>query len=119
MPIEKWSESVVVVHLGDDPLFSEDLEGAARLEPPCLNSVLDFSAVHFVNSSNIAALLRLRRQTHTQNGKLVLCNVVNQVWTTFLITGLDKIFDLSDNVTTALATLQMDGPGKTQNPKAG
>ncbi len=63
--------------------------------------------MHFVNSSNIAALLRLRRQIHSQNGKLVLCNVVDQVWTTFLITGLDKLFDVSDNVTTALATLQL------------
>ena len=59
MPIEKWSDSVAVAHLGDDPQFSEDLENAARLEPPGLNCVLDFSAVHFVNSSNIAALLRL------------------------------------------------------------
>lgn len=108
MPIEKWSDSVAVAHLGDDPQFSEDLENAARLEPPCLNCVLDFSAVHFVNSSNIAALLRLRRQIHSQNRKLVLCNIASPVWTTFLITGLDKIFDLSENVTTALAALQMN-----------
>jgi len=88
MPIEKWSESVAVVHLADDPQFSEELEAAARLGPPCLNRVLDFSAVHFVTSSNIAALLTLRKHIHGQNGKLVLCNLANQILSTFLVTGL-------------------------------
>jgi anti-anti-sigma factor len=109
MPIEKWSESVAVVHLADDPQFSEELEAAARLGPPCLNRVLDFSAVHFVTSSNIAALLTLRKHIHGQNGKLVLCNLANQILSTFLVTGLDKIFEFSEDVPTALATIQMDG----------
>ena len=37
----------------------------------------------------------------------MLCGVTNQIWGVFLITGLDKIFEFSDNVTTGLATLQM------------
>ncbi|MGD0464541.1 MAG: STAS domain-containing protein [Tepidisphaeraceae bacterium] len=111
MPIEKWSDSVAVVHLADDPQFSEELEAAAKLGPPCLNRVLDFSAVHFVNSSNVAALLTLRNQIQRQNGKLVLCNLANQILSTFLVTGLDKIFQISEDVPTALATIQMDGRG--------
>jgi anti-anti-sigma factor len=111
MPIEQWSDFVAVVHLADDPQFSEDMEAAAGLGAPCLNRILDFSAVHFVNSSNIAALLTLRKQVHEQNGKLVLCNVVNQILATFLVTGLDKVFEFSEDVPTALATLQMGGRG--------
>mgnify|MGYP006177731245 CR=1 FL=1 len=42
-----------------------------------------------------------------EDGRLVLCNVSTQVWSAFLITGLDKVFTFSDNVTTALATLQI------------
>jgi len=30
------------------------------------------------------------------------------VWGAFLVTGLDKMFDFSDNVMTALATLQLE-----------
>ena len=108
MPIEKWSDSVAIVHLGDDPQFSEDLDSACHLEQPYVSRILDFSVVHFVNSSNIAALLRLRRRIHDENGSLILCNVLSQVWATFLVTGLDKIFDISENVTTALATIQMN-----------
>jgi len=113
MPLERWSDSVAVVHLGDDPQFSEDMEAAEQLTPPCCNCVLDFSTIHYINSSNIAALLRLRRQVSNQNAKLILCNVGNQVWATFLMTGLDKIFEFSENVPTALATMQMNGPGKS------
>ena len=39
--------------------------------------------------------------------KLVLCALPTQLWGTFLSTGLDKIFAFSDNVTTALATVQI------------
>ena len=108
MPIDKWSDFVAVVHLSDDPQFSEEMEAAARIGPPCLNRVLDLSGVHIVNSSNIAAMLGLRQHILRQDGKLVLCNVVNQILATFLVTGLDKIFEICDDVPTALATIQMD-----------
>jgi anti-anti-sigma factor len=108
MPIERWSEDVVVVHLADDPQFTDDLEA---LDNPSLPSpmrvVLDFSTVHFINSSNLAKLLRLRKQTILSSGRLILCNISTQVWGTFLVTGLDKVFEFSDNVPTSLATLQM------------
>jgi anti-anti-sigma factor len=117
MPIEKWSQSVVVVHLADDPQFSEDMEAIAAMGDPCPDIVLDFAAVHFVNSSNIAKLLRLRRHVGLHESKLVLCNVINQVWGTLLVTGLDKIFEFSDNVTTALATIQINGGEKKPRKK--
>src|SRR5580700_8241093 len=115
MSVEKWSDSIMIVHLGSDPHFSEEIEQAAEMTGPYVDRVLDFSAVHYVNSSNIAALLRLRRQVYEQKGKLVLCNVSNPIWTTFLITGLDKIFEFSENVPTALATIQLNGPNKLKD----
>jgi anti-anti-sigma factor len=108
MPIEKWSDQVSVVHLADDPQFSDDLQSLEeQVSQQKTDAVLDFAAVHFVNSSNIAALLRLRNVMHAHDSRLVLCNISTQVWGTLLVTGLDKVFDCSDNVTTALATLQL------------
>ena len=108
MPLEQWSENTVVVHLADDPQFSDDLDGVEQcLTSGKCNAVLDFGSVRFVNSSNIARLLRLRNQMVQKDNRLVLCNVSTQVWSAFLITGLDKVFTFSDNVTTALATLQI------------
>ena len=108
MPVEKWSERVSVVHLADDPQFTDDLEGVEQaLGQGPMDAVLDFGGVHYVNSSNIARLLKLRKMIATAQSRLVLCNISTQVWGAFLVTGLDKIFELSDNVPTALATLQI------------
>jgi anti-anti-sigma factor len=58
-------------------------------------------------SSSIARLLKLRKQVASSQQRLVLCGISTQVWGTILVTGLDKLFECSDNVPTALATLQM------------
>jgi anti-anti-sigma factor len=113
MPIEKWSDSIIVVHVADDPQFTEDIESAEKNSGAGCSAVLDFAAVHFVNSSNIARLLRLRRHQLSHNARLIICNLNNQIWSALLITGLDKIFEFSENVPTALATLQMENPGKS------
>jgi anti-anti-sigma factor len=118
MPVEKWSDSIVLAHLSSDPQFSEEIETAMALLPPCTSAVLDFSAVHFVNSSNIAELLRFRRLVESRNGKLVLCKIGKSIWSTFLITGLDKIFEFSDDVPTALATIQLKEPGNSEQLSA-
>lgn len=108
MPIEKWSEKVNVLHLADDPQFTEDLAAIeAQVAAHPMDAVLDMAGVHFVNSSNIARLLKFRKQMIGAQRRLVLCGVNTHVWGTFLVTGLDKVFEFSDNVTTGLATLQM------------
>ena len=108
MPIEKWSDKVNVLHLADDPQFTDDLQALeSQLETKPAAAVLDLAAVHFINSSNIARLLKLRKLMINHNRRLVLCGVSTQVWGSFLVTGLDKVFEFSDSVTTALATLQM------------
>ena len=108
MPIEKWSETVSVVHLADDPQFTEDILATENLsDAEGKDVVLDFGAVHFLNSSNLARLLKLRKQTSNRDRRLVLCSISTELWGAFLVTGLDKVFDFSDNVPTALTTLQL------------
>jgi len=108
MPVEKWSDTVVVAHLADDPQFSEDvLSVEEEINPGKKDAVLDLAAVHFLNSSNLARLLKLRKQMITADRRLMLCSISDQVWSAFLVTGLDKVFEFSANVTAALATLQM------------
>lgn len=108
MPIEKWSDQVSVIRLTDDPQFTDDLAAIERqpLQPKSA-AVLDFSQVAMITSSNIARLLLLRKRMSGANCRLVLCNLNTQLWGALLVTGLDQVFDFSDNVTTALATLQM------------
>jgi anti-sigma B factor antagonist len=108
MPVEKWSDEVVVVHLADDPQFTDDLESLEEaIAQSRLNAVLEFGGVHTINSSNIARLLKIRKLMQANASRLLLCNINTRVWGAFLITGLDKIFELADSVPTALASLQM------------
>ncbi len=110
MGIQDWSERIVVVDLSDDPQFTDDLNALIDLVEKRNGSdvLLNFTAINFLNSSNIAKLLKLRKLLHSNApGKLRLCGINNSVWGVFLVTGLDKIFEFSDDVPSGLATLQM------------
>jgi len=111
MSIQNWSDSIILVDLQDDPQFTDDMnqlleQVEARTD---MDVVLDFGDVTFLNSSNIAKLLKLRKVVMINNErKLRLCGISTHVWGVFLVTGLDKIFDFADSVSNGLAGLQLE-----------
>jgi len=107
--IESWSDNILVVELQSDPNLTDDLNALLdQLESNGqVNVVLDFSAVGYLNSSNIAKLLKLRKKVVANRRRLVLCGIDTTVWGLFLVTGLDKVFEFTDNVATGLATVQI------------
>ena len=116
MAIQKWSDSITVAELGDDPEFTDELTNLIEnLEETPTDVVLNFAAVSFINSSNVAKLLRLRKQIVSSQRRMLLCGVNAQVWGVFLVTGLDKIFSFTGDIATALATVQMaNGEGSEE-----
>ena len=109
MAIQNWSDEITIVELNDDPQFTEDLDAlmdSVELNPT--DVVLNLSALGFINSSNVAKLLRVRKVMIAVDRRLVLCDVNAQVWGIFLVTGLEKIFEFTSNVAIALASLQME-----------
>ena len=109
MSIEKWSDNIVVVELQDDPAFTDDVTALLdQLERNSeLDVVLNFVSVNYLNSSNLAKLLKLRKMLMTTKRRLVLCGIETNVWGLFLVTGLDKVFDFADGLPTALASVQI------------
>lgn len=109
LSIENWSENILVVELQDDPAFSDDVSALTDQldEKTNVDTVLNFSAVSYVNSSNLAKLLKLRKKVITNRRRMVLCEINTTVWGLFLVTGLDKVFEFADSVATALATVQL------------
>lgn len=108
MAIQKWSDEIIVVELADDPQFTDELTSVTEMvEKDPHHVVLNFNVVGFINSSNVAKLLRIRKAVHNNGRKLILCEVNTQVWGVFLITGLDKIFEFTNDIATALATIQL------------
>ena len=117
MAIKEWSDNIILGELQDDPQFSEDmnlLEEMLETRPGC-HCVLDLSEVKFLNSSNIAKLLKIRKlQQSGPPAKLKLCGITTSVWGVFLVTGLDKIFEFCDNVGMGLASVQIESGADTE-----
>ena len=112
MAIQEWSDNITVAELQDDPQFTDELDSLSdKLEDKPTDVVLNFASVGFVNSSNIAKLLRLRKQMMSVHHRLVVCDVNTQVWGVFMVTGLDRIFEFTNDIATALATLQLSAGG--------
>jgi anti-anti-sigma factor len=107
--IENWSENIVVVELQDDPGFSDELTALLDLlsEQVEVDVVLNFDGVNYLNSSNIAKLLKVRKRIISNKRKLVLCGIDTNVWGLFLVTGLDKVFEFAESIATGLASVQI------------
>jgi anti-anti-sigma factor len=108
----EWSENIVIRDLGDEPDLSEELndlyvrlaEGDQESVP---GVVLNMAGVSYLNSSNIAQLLRIRRRLVECNKGLRLASVADGVWSIMLLTGLDKVFEFAADKATAIASLQI------------
>lgn len=110
MPINDWSDEIVIAELGDEPGFSDDLAAVVRRfdgESPPPDVILDLRGVSYLNSPNIAQLLRLRKKVVSANRRMRICGARDSVWGVMMVTGLDKLFDFTDDVSTSLASLQL------------
>lgn len=109
-----WSEDIIITDLSDEPQLSEELnlliERLSGAGGGRSSVVLNFASVTYVNSSNLAQLLKLRKLLADAGSGLRLCSVSDEVWSVMLVTGLDKVFQFAPDPLTALAALQMVEP---------
>ena len=110
MTIQDWSDEIIMAELADDPELTDDLNALIeRMEKDTKKDiVLNFSRVNFLNSSNISRILKLRKHVLDMKNRLCLCDIPVQVWGVFLLTGLDSIFEVAENTTSALTLLQIN-----------
>jgi anti-anti-sigma factor len=113
LPTE-WSEGILLCDLADEPELSEEISAlASQLKSTPTEKlphvVLNFGGVTYLNSSQIAQLLRLRKRTTEGHKQLVLTAMRDEVWSVMLLTGLDKVFQVAPDTMTALARVQLDG----------
>lgn len=111
MPTD-WSDNIVICDLADEPEMSEELndlfnrlnETAGDQTP---NVIFDLSGVTYLNSSNIAQFLRIRRLLVERERSMRICSVADAVWSIMLLTGLDKVFQFTPDKATAIASFQL------------
>ncbi len=112
MPINEWSDDIFIAEMSDEPVFSEEMSALMKhmeqREDRLPRIIVDMKDVTYLNSTNIGQLLRLRQALLNGRSKLRVCSVKDPVWSMLLITGLDKVFEFADDVSTALASLQIE-----------
>lgn len=111
-----WSDNIVIAELADEPSMSEELNNILQRlseteEAETPHVVLNMADSTYLNSSNIAQLLRLRKHLGEAGRKLKLCCVSDQVWSIILLTGLDTVFHFAPDTVTAIASLQIEDEG--------
>jgi anti-anti-sigma factor len=108
----EWSDDIVIADLTDEPTLSEELASLlSRLEQAegaTPHVVLNMRDVTYLNSSNIAQLLNVRRTLRERQRSLRVCSVADSVWQLFLVTGLDKVFVFAPDPASAIASLQIE-----------
>ena len=68
--------------------------------------IIDFSRVEIINSSNISNLLILHNMQVGCGRRLILCNVATVTKCIFVVAGLNEVFNFSNDVTSAMATVE-------------
>lgn len=66
--------------------------------------LLNFSAVEFLSSAALGKLIHLDKKMKTNNGTLKFSNIRPEIFEVFVITKLNRIFDIQDDEVDALAT---------------
>lgn len=110
MPIQHWNENIWLAQLPEEPALSDELRQLIKSlsdASPRPHLVIDLSQIKRINSSHLAELLRVRKLCIDGDTHLRLAAPTNAVWAVILTTGLDKVFEFNEDVSTALAAVQM------------
>lgn len=86
----------VTINLVSDSLFS------VVMENPGLKLLLCFSRVKHFSSSALGMLIRLNKRVEENGGQLKLCRIQPALYEIFVITKLNKLFDIYQEKNEAL-----------------
>ncbi len=106
MTLNQWDDNILILELLDEPDFSEDTDSLLiKLRDenePCSNVIIDLQNVSMLNSSNLGALIEIKKLLEAKDKRMVICNISDPIWSTMLATGLDQVFEFIEDTTTAL-----------------
>lgn len=106
-----WSPDIAIANLADEPALSDELGTLIERIDGAESSphvVLDFNEVSYINSSNIAQLLRIRNLLDSRGLRLVMCSVTDEVMSVLVVSGLNKVFHFAPDTLTGIASVQIE-----------
>ena len=78
-----------------------------KTEESCV--LLHFGRVTFMSSTALGMLIRVTKKCKEYKTALKLCNIAPNIREVFKITGLEKIFDIHEDVTQAMDAFKKSG----------
>jgi len=90
-----------------DQCFREIMEVLGKIEES--HVVLHFGRVTFMSSSALGMLIRVNKKCKEFKIDLKLCNIAPDIREVFRITGLEKVFDIHEDVEQALKAFEKGG----------
>lgn len=64
--------------------------------------LLNFSNVEYLSSAALGKFITLNKKVNAASGKLILCNIDQQIYEVFEITKLNRLFNIQKDEQTAL-----------------
>jgi anti-sigma B factor antagonist len=92
----KIVEDVNIQELGQEMFRVVETDNRGRL-------LLNFSSVEFLSSAALGKLITLEKKVKAHGGTLKLCNIRPEIYEVFAITKLNRVFDIKEDETDALA----------------
>ena len=112
MTLNQWDDNILILELSDEPYFSEDTDATLAKfktdEDAFPHIVIDLQNVVNLNSSNLGAMIEIKKLLKTKDRRMIICNVSDSIWSTMLATGLDQAFEFIEDTTIALASLTFE-----------
>lgn len=92
----KIVEDINIQELGQEMFQLVEVDGRRRI-------LLDFASVDFLSSAALGKLITLDKKTKSHGGVLKLANIRPEIYEVFAITKLNRLFDIRQDETDALA----------------
>ena len=101
---KEWDVDVMTVFGRVDAERAPEIEAAGKkiLETPYQKLLINLSAVQYLSSAGLCALLNLGKVATAKHGRLFLCSPSAQVKQILKLSGFDKIFTIKESVQDAL-----------------
>ncbi len=94
---QKIIEDINIQEWGQELFHLVDVENRQKV-------LLNFAGVDFLSSAALGKLITLDKKVKARSGVLKLCNIRPEIYEVFAITKLNRLFDIRDEESEALAS---------------
>lgn len=108
----EYTDNATVVTLAEEKILEEkDIQALQESimsvieQAERINLILDFCNVRFLSSAVLGLLIRISKKVYERDGQLRLCNISPKIHEIFKITRLTKIFDIYQDLESAIESL--------------